>query len=142
MKLTLTYVNRTERTSAKTNKPYTSISIKAKEYGDKYLSGFGNKENAGWKEGDTVEVAEVTSIAKGDKLYLNFEMPKAQANGSPEVMKLLTEIANRQVGDRLRLDRIIAHLSGKDRLDRTSAGTKVPDFAEVDDLGPLETLHP
>lgn len=77
MKLNLTYVKRDERVSVRTNKPFTSISIKAKEYGEKYLSGFGNKDNANWKEGMEVEVAEVKEVVKDGKTYLNFEMPKA-----------------------------------------------------------------
>jgi hypothetical protein len=70
-KLTLTYVGRFAKTS-KAGKPYTSLSLKANEYGDRYISGFGSKENADWKEGDTVEVDIET---KGD--YLNFATPKA-----------------------------------------------------------------
>lgn len=89
MKLTLTYVSRTERQGQKG--PYISISIKAKEYGDKFLSGFGNKANENWKEGDQVEVVSVKEVVKGDKTYLNFEMPKA-FHGNGELQKALEEI--------------------------------------------------
>lgn len=76
VKLTLTWVKRTPREGAKG--PYTSVSIKCKEYGDKYLSGFGRKENESWKPGDTVEVEAVREVPKDGKIYLNFDMPKTE----------------------------------------------------------------
>lgn len=93
--LNLTYVDRKERISARTNKPYTSISIKCKEYGDNFLSGFGNKDNAGWREGDTVEVLEVKTVEKEGKTYYNFEMPKASKADDSTVIDLLTEQNNK-----------------------------------------------
>lgn len=123
--LNLTYVNRTQRTS-KAGKPFTSISIKATEYGDKYISGFGGKANEGWKAGDTVEVLDV--IQKGQ--YLNFEMLKAQAvNNNVEVMALSHKLD--LIGSQLRS--VIEHLSGTNRLDRNSDGSKSPDFSPQDD---------
>lgn len=74
-KATLTLVKKTERTSARTGKPFTSLSIKSEERGDVYLSGFANKDNANWKEGDVVEI-EVKEVEKEGKTYLNFETPK------------------------------------------------------------------
>jgi len=50
---------------------YTRLAIKTKEYGDRYVSGFGNDKNAGWKVGDIVEV-----IVEEKGEYLNFSMPK------------------------------------------------------------------
>jgi len=83
MKLTLTYVGRfttkkdgTPLISSKTGRPYTSLRIKANEYGDKYISGFDSAETKGWKEGDTVE-ADVEQ--KGE--YLNFSVPKKTEGG-------------------------------------------------------------
>ena len=76
-KVTLTFVRRTPKTSA-SGKPYTSLSIKTQEHGDKYLSGFGNKDNEGWNEGDTVEI-ETKEVVKDGKTYLNFETPKKAA---------------------------------------------------------------
>lgn len=70
MQITLTSVSRFNKT-AKTGKPYVSLSVKCNEYGDKYLSGFGSEDNQDWKVGDTVEVEVAT---KGD--YLNFSTPK------------------------------------------------------------------
>lgn len=80
VKLTLTYVDRKERMSkeqpGKPSRPFTSLTIKAQEYNDKFLSGFGNRENAGWKVGDVVEVGEIREVSKDGKIYLNFEMPR------------------------------------------------------------------
>jgi hypothetical protein len=133
-KLTLTQVTRTQRTS-KDGKPFTSLTIKANEYGQKFLSGFGNKANENWKEGDVVEVENIVEKPgvnkKGEAVvYLNFEMPKAQAVTPGFDAKVLTEIANGITTLKLNQQKIIDHLSGKSRLDITSAGTKVPDFSE------------
>lgn len=86
-KLTLTYVNRTPRTS-RTGKPFISLSIKATEHGDKYLSGFGNKANEGWQVGQEVEVAEIKEVIKDGKVYLNFEMPSNKVDNSEVSAKL------------------------------------------------------
>jgi hypothetical protein len=126
IKLNLTYVRRTQRTS-KTGKPFTSLSIKATQYGEQFIGGFGNKSNENWKEGDEVEVLDVKKDPTGK--YLNFEMPKLLPNNAVELMALRTEIQKVQA----QLRSVIDHLSGKNRLDLTSAGTKIPDFSEVDD---------
>lgn len=93
VKLHLTHVSRVDRVSAAKNKPYVSISIKATEYGNKFLSGFGNKDNANWKEGDEVEILEVKEVVKDGKTYLNFEMPKAQGAGNGEVLAKLSAMS-------------------------------------------------
>lgn len=87
-KLTLTWIKREEKVG-KNNKPYTSLSIRAKEYGERYLSGFGSAANAGWAVGQEVEVADVKEVASkdGTKTYLNFEMPK-KADPNVEVAAL------------------------------------------------------
>ncbi len=77
MKTTLTRVSRSK--TDKDNKPlitkhgksYERVGIKTKEHGDTWLSGFGNQDNEGWKEGDTIEI---DVVQKGQ--YLNFIMPK------------------------------------------------------------------
>lgn len=62
---------------AKSGRPYTRLSIKTQEYGDKWISGFKGKESGTWREGDTVEV-NITEKQTGDKTYLNFEVPKKE----------------------------------------------------------------
>lgn len=75
MKLTLTQVTRNMRTSARTGKAYESVSLKAQEYGDRFINGFGRLDNKGWKSGDVIEV-EVKEVEKDGKTFLNFEMPE------------------------------------------------------------------
>lgn len=89
MTLTLTFVGRyttkkdgTPLISAKNGRPYTSIRVKANEYGDRWISGFDSKETAGWKAGDTVE-ANVEE--KGE--YLNLSVPKS--NDAPAMSEAL-----------------------------------------------------
>lgn len=57
----------TKATPNKPSRPYTRVGLKTQEHGDKWLSGFENRTNANWKEGDSVEI-EVEQ--KGE--YLNF----------------------------------------------------------------------
>lgn len=52
---------------SKEGNPYSKVSIKTEEYGDKWLSGFGNTANYFWKKGDTVLI-EVTE----NNGFLNF----------------------------------------------------------------------
>ena len=55
-------------------RPYQRLAFKTGEYGDAWISGFGNKFNANWKEGDEVDV-NVEKITKDGKEYLNFSTP-------------------------------------------------------------------
>lgn len=126
MKLNLTYINRKQMTSA-SNKPYTSLSIKATQYGDKYLSGFGNKANENWKVGDEVEIAEVKEVQKGEKTYLNFEMPKVDNRGGGVNPKTIEEIANGILSANMKLDKIIAHLAKQaPKAPAVISGTDIP----------------
>lgn len=89
MKLTLTSVERVQQTSKKTGKPYTSLRIKAQEYGDKLISGFGRKDNDSWAVGQVVEgVVE----AKGD--YLNLVPPVSAGKADPADMTFIKETLN------------------------------------------------
>lgn len=79
-KLTLTNVTRTQRTSRRTGKDYTSLSLKSVEYGERFINGFGNKDNMAWKSGDIVDL-EIKEVEKDGKKYLNFEMPERAKGG-------------------------------------------------------------
>lgn len=84
----------------KQGRPYTSIRIQTKEHGEKWVSGFGNKENASWKEGDSVEI-DITPNGE----YLNFSMPKRIDNEQLEKIFQNTEfILNRLTGIKLLLE--------------------------------------
>lgn len=78
MKLTLTKVFRTKKDKAgnplktKDGRAYERISIKAEEYGDRYLSGFGGGWNDNWNEGDIVNANVEEVQGKDGKEYLNF----------------------------------------------------------------------
>ena len=58
----------------KDGREYERLAIKTREYGDAWMSGFGNRVNSNWREGDTVEV-NVDRVQKDGKEYLNFSMP-------------------------------------------------------------------
>ena len=82
-KVTLTSVYRSDKDKngnkliSKQGKPFTRLSIKCQEYGDKWLSGFDNKVTSNWKEGDTVEI-EITQNGE----YLNFSIPNKEEQTS------------------------------------------------------------
>lgn len=95
-KLTITGVWRNDRTSAQ-GKPYTSVSIKTREYGDKYLSGFGAAWNTDWQVGTEVEL-EVTKKPGKDKEgkiveYLNFTKPNPMEDFAKSLMSLMTRVS-------------------------------------------------
>lgn len=81
MKLTITKVHRADKNKdgqpyiSKKGQPYTRVGIKTEEYGDRWLSGFGNQDNEMWNVGDTVEV-EVEESGQ----YLNFSNQKKKVS--------------------------------------------------------------
>ena len=75
MEVTITQISRKEKTSTKTGRPFTSVGIRTKEHGERWLSGFGNKDNAAWKAGDVIQI---DVVEKGE--YLNFTMPTVIKN--------------------------------------------------------------
>lgn len=95
MKITLSSVYKTDKDKlgnplmSKQGKPYTRMSIKANEYGDKWISGFMSKGNMGWKQGDIVEVE-----IKENGQYLNFELPKGGISNETmdKILNMLTTI--------------------------------------------------
>lgn len=85
--VTITSISRKEKTSAKSGKPFTSLGLKTQEYGDKWLSGFGNADNEGWKTGDKVDVVVTEKVTDTGTFY-NFETPrKAMGNSSNAEIK-------------------------------------------------------
>ena len=115
MKLTFVKRDTTDREGnelkTKDGRPYTRMSIKVEEKGDKYISGFGSKENESWKVGDDVEIT-VTESDKTDKNgepYLNFSIPKKE----DRVLDNTERILNALVGINLKLAVIVGKLEGK-----------------------------
>lgn len=92
-KVILTNVFRTDKDKegnklvSKTGKPYSKCNIKTQQHGDKWLSGFGNKTNEGWKVGDEVEV-KITQNGE----WLNYETPKAEDIQKNEIEVLKTKL--------------------------------------------------
>jgi hypothetical protein len=89
MKVTLTKVYRNTKDKngvdlkTKDGRPYTRVSIKTQEHGDKWLSGFGAEWNSFWNEGDTVNIE-----VKENGQYLNFE----RINELDEIRSRLTAL--------------------------------------------------
>lgn len=134
MLVTLTKIVRKERVSKKSGRPYTSIGIKTSEYGDKFISGFGNTRNRQWREGDKVEI-EVQDTGE----YLNFTMPEAEDSGPAASNGATSEIKNilmlkvipkleQMQKDMIALDGRIALLL--QRNDIETDDPPIPDFGE------------
>lgn len=92
-KVTLTRVFATDKNKdgtplmSKLGKPYSKMSIKCVEHGDKWLGGFKNRENENWKEGDQVDV-----IVKQNGDFLNYEVPKAEDKLAMRVSAIEVEV--------------------------------------------------
>lgn len=92
-KVTLTRVFSTDKNKdgtplmSKLGKPYSKMSIKCVEHGDKWLGGFKNRDNENWKEGDQVDI-----IVKQNGDFLNYEVPKAEDKLAMRVSALEVEV--------------------------------------------------
>jgi len=129
-KLTIKQFGQTKDINTKYG-PKKKSAIKAAEYGENWLDYWLSPQTQDWKVGDTVEVEAVTPREYNGKTYYDIKMPKVDRrfpNGSNN-SEILTKLGKID----FKLTQIINHLSGKERLDLTSAGTKIPDFSEVDD---------
>ena len=106
-KLTITSITRYSNDKegkplvTKDNRPYTRLVLKAKEYGDKVLSGFDSYQTKTLKEGDTIE-AEVTQNGE----YLNFRLP----NKEDRLFKQMEEIIGKLVKMNNGIQQILTHL--------------------------------
>jgi hypothetical protein len=111
-----------------TGKPYKKLALKAVEYSDKWLSGFQNKDNENWKEGDVVDV-----IIKQNGEYLNFETPKAEDKLASRLSALEVQVMN--------LTNSVAKLQGGKVATQSSEPTEVDIVAEFQSA-PSETQPP
>lgn len=90
---------------SKQGKPYTSVRIQTTEHQERWVSGFGNKENENWKEGDKVEI-EIAE--KGE--YLNFSMPKKEdkiGDGIVSILNAVQTIKMQNIALNEKLDQIL-----------------------------------
>lgn len=89
----------------KAGKPYTSVRFQCNEYGERWISGFGNQTNSAWKEGDKVEV-----IIEQKGEYLNFETPKKEDKVDAKIEQVLNAIVGIRIelaGMNERLNRLV-----------------------------------
>lgn len=99
MQFTITKIYTTDKNKdgsalvSKTGKPYTRMSIQVVEHGDKWISGFRNKDNSSWKVGDKVE-AVIDTKTSGGKDYLNFTVAKPESVSTQEVSVLKTQVGS------------------------------------------------
>lgn len=134
-KVNLTYVQREEKT-ATSGKHYTSLRIKCAEYGDRFLSGFGNASNKSWKQGDTVEI-EVKEVAKDGKTYLNFETPKEASVDVKTLEVKIGFLAQSMKEANEKLDRILVKIGAATKLEEAYATPAGNPFAEDDGAPPI-----
>ena len=91
---TLKRISRQQKTS-KAGKSYESVGIQVAEFGEAWINGFGNKENANWKEGDKIKVKIFDDTYNG-KTSKKFEMIKKEdviAKGNEEILGKLATIS-------------------------------------------------
>jgi hypothetical protein len=101
-------------------KPFTRLSIKVQEYGDKWLSGFSNPSNQTWREGDTVEI-EVEQSGQ----YLNFKQPNPRTANLQQLQTI-----------EKKLDEVLSILKGEGTLgaENLTQGQPEDDGPDVSDI--------
>lgn len=130
-KVTLSFINRTDKDKngnplvTKTGKPYSRLSIKTIQHGDKYLSGFSDGWNQGWKLGDEVSI-DVTQNGQ----YLNF--------GKVNMEAVLLDRVNSLEAKMIQVVAEIKRINNK----TTSAGTPVPFSEPEPSLPPEDEINP
>ena len=105
--------------------PYTKLSFKCKEHGDRYVGGFGNKDNEAWVVGSVVEV-----IIKENGQYLNFDMPKIENVLEDRVMKLESKVTTLDLSLERRVRELFAELKSDLVLETTGKFQTEKDFKE------------
>lgn len=142
MKLTITWLGQPKDIQTKYG-PKQKNSLKAAEYGDKYLDFWVGTSTQNWKVGDSVEVEAVTDREYNGKTYYDVKMPKVDNRPDPAIAHIVSDIANKVGLMALQVDAIHKHLSGQKKLGMTSAGTPMPTFDKEYDaeLESLDALH-
>jgi hypothetical protein len=130
MKLNITWVGTPKSINTKYG-PKEKFSIKATEYGENYIDVWSSVSTKDWKVGQQVEVLSVDEGEYNGKKQYTVKMPKAdnrpQNGQSPETSKQIAQLVLDNGHIHHKLDAIMKFL--KDNIvQRTSAGTPVPDF--------------
>ncbi len=134
MKLTLTQSTITQRVSKRTGKPFNSQTLKATEYGDRFIGGFASKETMYWKAGDVIDViiTESKELDKTGKPYINWELEKKETAEQVRMNQLEFRLAKHET----QIKEIQDFIKGKytippeidTRVGRNSDGSLVPNF--------------
>ena len=74
----------------KNGKKYEKVSVKAIEYGDRFIGGFGGEWNRNWKEGDEI-LLDINEVDYNGKKYLNF----SKVDMEQRMMEMITELNKR-----------------------------------------------
>ena len=83
---TITRISRANKVS-KAGKAYEGVGIQVAEFGLEWINGFGNKDNASWKEGDKVKMIIKDEVYMG-KTSKKFEVAKPQAMDNEMLEKI------------------------------------------------------
>ncbi len=133
IKLTITKIGEPKDVQTRYGKKQKSW-IMAKEYGENFLSYWVNGYSKDWGVGKEVEVERVDERDYQGKKYYDVIIPRLdrEAN-SARITQLLSELNTRTGLINNKIDRIIDHLSGKDKFGHTSDGNPVP-FNDTDNI--------
>lgn len=111
-------------------------SVRAKEHGEKFIDVWAKSANEMWKVGSTQTIDGVTEGEYNGKKQYTAILPKVAKNAvNQDLMNLVSQVLTRQGKIELLLRQI---LDNQPKL--TSAGTKIPDFSEVDEAKSLDEL--
>ena len=140
--ITLTLGKVTKYTEGKDGKPYKDkngrpfarASVRFIEMGEDYFGGFWNDK---LEEGAKVDVEVYEEVYEG-KTYKKFRVAKKEDKLALELSEIKTKLGKMNFD----IQTILKHLSGESPLNLTSAGTKIPDFSEIDDIPPEDVPFP
>lgn len=128
-KIYTTNVDKNKQPLMANGRPYTRMSIKCEQYGEKWISGFQNASNKDWKEGDEVEI-----VLKQNGEYLNFETLKKDDKLVDMLSQLLTKVGKIDA----KIDLIADGMNLKGKLEDKYGKSSEPDYPDdkinVDDI--------
>ena len=117
---------------SKDGKPYTKVSIKTKETGDKYVGGFGNKANEGWKIGDVVDI-----IVEQNGDFLNFKLPNKDDAQNERIAKLESRVMKLELAESRMMEKITAEVKSALMLEFGGKFQTTADFKKQQEPHPL-----
>lgn len=133
IKITITQIG-TPKTIQTKYGPKEKSYIKAAEYGDNYLSYWLSPVTKEWKEGQIVEVLDVTSREYQGKTYYDISMPKANGGNNTEVLKQTEKILHYLVRQDLMLKELLEWKRLQEGLKPKITGTDI-DYPTAEEEG-------